>query len=56
MATMSARYTIIGGEVVAQERGGVRHQIMPDPLGSTIALYDSMGTKVVFCVLKAKLK
>lgn len=45
MATMSARYTIIDGEVVAQERGGVRHQLVPDPLGSTVALYDSVGTK-----------
>jgi RHS repeat-associated protein len=45
MATMSARYTVIDGEVVAQERGGVRHQLVPDPLGSTVALYDSAGTK-----------
>jgi RHS repeat-associated protein len=45
MATMSARYTVIDGEVVAQERGGVRHQLVPDPLGSTVALYDDAGTK-----------
>jgi RHS repeat-associated protein len=45
MATMSARYTVIDGEVVAQERGGVRHQLVPDPLGSTVALYDGNGTK-----------
>jgi RHS repeat-associated protein len=45
MATMSARYTVIDGEVVAQERGGVRHQLVPDPLGSTVALYDNTGTK-----------
>lgn len=45
MATMSARYTVIDGEVVAQERGGVRHQLVPDPLGSTVALYDDSGTK-----------
>ena len=45
MATMSARYTVIDGEVVAQERGGVRHQLVPDPLGSTVALYDNSGTK-----------
>lgn len=42
---MSARYTVIDGEVIAQERGGVRHQLVPDPLGSTIALYDNAGTK-----------
>jgi RHS repeat-associated protein len=42
---MSARYTVIDGEVVAQERGGVRHQLVPDPLGSTVALYDDSGTK-----------
>ena len=45
MATMSARYTVINGEVIAQERSGVRHQLVPDPLGSTIALYDDSGTK-----------
>lgn len=45
MATMSARYTVIDGEVVAQERGGVRHQLVPDPIGSTVALYDNAGTK-----------
>jgi hypothetical protein len=45
MATMSARYTVIDGEVVAQERGGVRHQLVPDALGSTVALYDDSGTK-----------
>ena len=45
MATMSARYTVIDGEVIAQERGGVRHQLVPDPLGSTVALYDDSGTK-----------
>lgn len=42
---MSARYTVIDGEVVAQERSGVRHQLVPDPLGSTVALYDDSGTK-----------
>ena len=45
MATMSARYTVIDGEVIAQERGGVRHQLVPDPLGSTVVLYDDSGTK-----------
>lgn len=42
---MSARYTMIDGEVIAQERGGVRHQLVPDPLGSVVALYDDSGTK-----------
>jgi RHS repeat-associated protein len=41
----TVRYTIIDGEVIAQERDGVRHQLVPDPLGSTVALYDSAGTK-----------
>ncbi len=45
MATMSARYTVIDGEVIAQERSGVRHQLVPDSLGSTVALYDNAGTK-----------
>lgn len=45
MATMSARYTVLDGEVIAQERGGVRHQLVPDPLGSTVALFDDSGNK-----------
>jgi RHS repeat-associated protein len=45
MPTMSARYTVIEGEVIAQERSGVRHQLVPDPLGSTVALYNDAGTK-----------
>jgi RHS repeat-associated protein len=45
MPTMSARYTVIDGEVIAQERSGVRHQLVPDPLGSTVALYNDAGTK-----------
>jgi RHS repeat-associated protein len=46
MPTMSARYTVIDGEVIAQERSGVRHQLVPDPLGSTVALYNDAGTKI----------
>jgi RHS repeat-associated protein len=41
----TVRYTVIDGEVIAQERDGVRHQFVPDALGSTVALYDSAGTK-----------
>lgn len=42
---MSARYTVLDGEVLAQERGGVRHQLLPDPLGSVVALYNDAGVK-----------
>ena len=45
MATMSARYTVINDEVVAQERGVARHQLVPDPLGSITAIYSNSGTK-----------
>ena len=38
---MKARYTVIGGEVIAEKRGGARKLYVPDPLGSTVALLDS---------------
>jgi RHS repeat-associated protein len=41
----TVRYTVINGEVVAEKRGGVRRQYVPDPLGSTVALLDSTQTK-----------
>ena len=37
----TVRYTVIDGEVIAEKRGGVRRQYVPDPLGSTVALLDS---------------
>ena len=42
---MKARYTVVDGEVIAEKRGGVRHQFVPDPLGSTIALLDNTQTQ-----------
>jgi RHS repeat-associated protein len=41
----TVRYTVIDGEVIAEKRGGVRKQYVPDPLGSTVALLDSTQKK-----------
>src|SRR5438128_3271284 len=43
MATV--RYTVVNGEVIAEERGGVRRLHVPDPLGSTVALLDNTQTQ-----------
>ncbi len=42
---MTARYTVIDGEVVAEKRNGVRRSYVPDPLGSTVALLDNTQTQ-----------
>ena len=42
---MKARYTVLDGEILAQERSGVKHDYVPDPLGSIVALYDTNQTK-----------
>src|SRR6266581_3649074 len=42
---MRVRYTTVNGEVIAEERGGVRRLYVPDPLGSTIALLDNTQTQ-----------
>ena len=42
---LKARYTVVDGEVIAEKRSGVRHQLVPDPLGSTIALLDNTQTQ-----------
>jgi RHS repeat-associated protein len=41
----TVRYTVVDGELIAEERGGVRRQFVPDPLGSTVALLDNSQTK-----------
>src|SRR5579862_4036740 len=38
---MSVVYTVWDGQVVSENRGGVRRDYVPDPLGNTIALVDS---------------
>ena len=43
--TMKVRYTTIDGEVIAEERNGVRSLYSPDALGSTLALLDNTQTK-----------
>lgn len=35
---MKARYTVLDGEVLAEKRAGARRELVPDPLGSTVAL------------------
>ena len=42
---MKFRYTVIDGEVVSENRGGVERDYVPDPLGSTVALLDNTQTK-----------
>src|SRR5881394_3831273 len=42
---MKARYTVVNGEVIAEKRAGVRRLLVPDPLGSTVALLDSSQTQ-----------
>jgi RHS repeat-associated protein len=42
---MKARYTVVNGEVIAQQRSGARHLYTPNPLGSTVALISSSQTK-----------
>ena len=41
---MSVRYTNFGGELVAEDRGGVTSFYVPDNLGSTVALKNTSGT------------
>ena len=41
---MKVRYTTLDGEIVAESRGGVRKQYVPDPLGGTVALLDGAQT------------
>ena len=38
---MQTRYTVIDAEIIAEKRGGLRKQYVPDPLGSTVALLDN---------------
>src|SRR5438067_6061627 len=42
---MRVRYTVVGGEVIAEKRAGVRRLYVPDPLGSTVALLDNTQTQ-----------
>jgi hypothetical protein len=42
---MKTRYTVANGEVIAEKRNGIRSLYTPDPLGSTVALWDNTQTK-----------
>src|SRR5437764_8724998 len=43
MATV--RYTVMEGQVLSENRGGVERSYVPDPLGSTVALLDNTQTQ-----------
>src|SRR5436853_4679590 len=43
--TMKVRYTVVNGEVIAEKASGVRRLLVPDPLGSTVALLDNTQTQ-----------
>ncbi len=42
---MKACYTVVNGEVLSENRDGVKRDYIPDALGNTIALMDSTGAK-----------
>src|SRR4030095_7701635 len=41
----TVRYTVLDGEIVSENRGGVERDYVPDPLGSTVALLDNTQTQ-----------
>ncbi|MGV3618150.1 MAG: RHS repeat domain-containing protein [Fimbriimonas sp.] len=43
---MSVTYATLEGEIVSESRGGLRKDYLPDPLGSTSALLDSLQAMV----------
>src|SRR5947207_2497373 len=42
---MKVTCTVVNGEVLSENRGGVKRDYLPDPLGSTVALLDNTQTK-----------
>ncbi len=42
---LKVRYTVVNGQVLSENRGGVVRDYVPDPLGSTVALLDSTQTQ-----------
>jgi RHS repeat-associated protein len=43
---MSVVYTTVNGQVLSENRGGVVHHFIPDPLGSVVMVRDSSGNTV----------
>ena len=41
----TVRYTVVHGQVISENRNGVRRDYIPDALGNTVALMDSTGAK-----------
>jgi len=41
----TTRYTVIDGEILSENRAGVKRDYVPDPLGSTLALLDNTQTQ-----------
>jgi len=44
-AMATTRYTVIDGEILSENRAGVKRDYVPDPLGSTLALLDNTQTQ-----------
>src|SRR5258708_7493600 len=42
---MRVTYTVVDGEMLSENRGGVKRDYVPDPLGSTVALLDNTQTQ-----------
>jgi hypothetical protein len=40
----TVRYTVVNGQVISENRNGVRRDYIPHALGNTAALMDSTGT------------
>ena len=38
-------YTVVNGEILSENRNGVKRDYVPDPLGSTVALLDNTNSK-----------
>ena len=41
----TVRYTVVNGAVLSENRSAAKHDYLPDPLGSTLALLDNTQTK-----------
>src|SRR5258707_11893077 len=42
---MRVVYTVVNGEVLSENRAGVKRDYVPDPLGDTVALLDNTQTQ-----------
>ncbi len=42
---MKVAYTVVNGQLLSEDRAGVKRDYVPDPLGSTVALLDNTQTQ-----------